>query len=108
MEREGEEVPPEAVKGSLVQYEDDRVTLYREGEIFRRGIVTLDPTKSPKKVNTWDLSGPYEDQTVPGIYEVDGDTLRLCFSRPGAERPAEFSTKKPPGFLSCVYKRKQP
>lgn len=108
MEREGEEVPPEAVKGTLVQYEDDRVTLYREGEIFRRGIVTLDPMKSPKKVNTWDLSGPYEDQTVPGIYDVDGETLRLCFSRPGAERPTEFSSKKAPGFLSCVYKRKKP
>ena len=108
MEREGDELPPDSFKGSMAVYEDDRITLYRDGEVFRRGIITLDPAKLPKKLNTWDLGGPYEDQTVPGIYEVDGDTLKICFSRPNAERPAEFTTKKAPGFLYCVYKRKKP
>ena len=108
MEREGDEIPAESFKGSMVVYEGDRLTLYRDGEVFRRGIVTLDPAKSPKRVNTWDLGGPYEDQTVPGIYAIDGDTLKVCFSRPGADRPVEFTTKKAPGFLVCVYKRKKP
>jgi uncharacterized protein (TIGR03067 family) len=108
MEREGDVVPAESFKGSLAVYEDDRLTLYRDGEVFRRGIVTLEPSKAPKKVNTWDLGGPYADQTVPGIYEIDGDTLKICFSRPGVERPTEFTTKKAPGFLYCVYKRKKP
>ena len=70
--------------------------------------MTLDPSKSPKKINTWDLTGPYADDTVPGIYEVDDDTLKLCFSRPKVARPVEFTTKKEPGFLYCVYKRKKP
>jgi uncharacterized protein (TIGR03067 family) len=108
MEREGDPVPTEALKGSTATYEDDRITLTRDGDVFRRGIVTLDPSKSPKRVNTWDLNGPYEDQTVPGIYEIDGDTLKLCFSRPGAERPALFTTKEGSGTLYCVYKRKKP
>src|SRR3954454_11678828 len=47
MEREGDEVPAAGFKGSTAVYEDDRVTLYREGEVFRRGIVTLDPSKAP-------------------------------------------------------------
>ena len=108
MEREGDPVPPEGLKGSTATYEDDRITLTRDGEVFRRGIVTLDPSKSPKRVNTWDLNGPYEDQTVPGIYELDGDTLKVCFSRPGSERPTAFTTKEGSGTLYCVYKRKQP
>ncbi len=108
MERDGEEQSAEDFKGSTAVYADDRVTLYREGEFFRSGIITLDPSKSPKRVNTWDLGGPYTDQTVPGIYDVEGDTLKLCFSHPGEERPVEFTTKKKPGFLYCVYKRKKP
>jgi uncharacterized protein (TIGR03067 family) len=107
MEREGDAIPPEQLKGSTAVYEDDRVTLYRDGEFFRRGIVTLDPSQKPKRINTWDLGGPYADDTVPGIYEIDGDTLKICFSRPKVARPSEFTTKKEPGFLYCVYKRKK-
>jgi uncharacterized protein (TIGR03067 family) len=108
MEREGDVVPPEHFKGSSVVYEDDLATLYRDGEFFRRGIITLDPSKTPKRINTWDLAGPYADDSVPGIYEIDGDTLKICFSRPKIARPTEFTTKKEPGFLYCVYKRKKP
>jgi uncharacterized protein (TIGR03067 family) len=108
LEREGEPIPADALQGSMAVYEDDRVTLYRDGEVYRKGIVSLDPARSPKRVNTWDIDGPYEDQTNPGIYEIDGDTLKLCFARPGAERPIEFTTKKAPGFLYGVYKRKKP
>ncbi len=108
MEREGDEIPPEHFKGSSVVYENDLATLYRDGEFFRRGIITLDPSKTPKRINTWDLGGPYADESVPGIYEIDGDTLKICFSRPKIERPKEFTTKKEPGFLYVVYQRKKP
>ena len=109
MEREGDEIPADALKGTSVVYAEDVATIYREGEIFRRGIITLDASKPTKKMNTWDLSGPYADQTVPGIYEFDGDdSLKICFSRPGVDRPSEFTTKKGSGFLVAVYKRKKP
>ena len=106
MEREGESVPAEDLKNGNAVYEQNRITL-RDGErVRRRGIVTLDASRKPKAINTWDRDGPYEDQTVPGIYELDGDTLKLCFGRPGSERPKEFTTKAGPGVLFCIYKRK--
>jgi uncharacterized protein (TIGR03067 family) len=105
MQREGEDVPAEEFKGWSAVYEGNRISL-RDGErVRRRGIVTLDPSRKPKSINTWDQDGPYEDQTVPGIYELEGETLKLCFSRPGSERPREFTTRTKPGFLYCVYKR---
>ncbi len=105
MEREGEVVPPEDLKGSTVMYEKDRVSLRAGASVRRRGIITLDPSRKLKAINTWDLDGPYEDQTVPGIYELDGDTLKLAFSRPGQERPTRFSTREGGAILYCVYKR---
>jgi uncharacterized protein (TIGR03067 family) len=73
--------------------------------VRRQGIVTLDPSRKPKAMNTWDQDGPFEDQTVPGIYELDGETLKICFARPGEDRPKNFTTKEGTGFLFCVYKK---
>lgn len=107
MEREGETVPADDLKGSTVTYAGNRVTLKAGDKVRRRGIVTLDPTRKPRAMNTWDLDGPYEDQTVPGIYELEGDTLKLAFSRPGQERPTKFTSKDGGAILFCVYKRKK-
>ncbi len=109
MEREGNEVPAENLKGSLAVYQGDHVTLYRDGDPYRRGAVTLNPENKPRPaVNTWDLNGPYADSTLPGIYAIDGDTLKLCYAHAGEPRPTGFTTKSGTGFLFCTYKRKKP
>jgi len=108
MEREGETVPAEDLKDTTVVYEGNRVSLRASTSIRRRGIITLDPSRKLKAINTWDLDGPYEDQTVPGIYDLDGDTLKLAFSRPGQERPTKFSSREGGAVLYCVYKRQKP
>ena len=108
MESEGHSRDPEEIQGWGSVYEGDRLTLKANGEVRRRGIVTIDTTRKPKAINTWDLDGPFEDQTVPGIYELDGDTLKLCFARPGTKRPTEFTTKSGTGFVFVVYKRLKP
>ena len=108
MEVEGQTIPPENFQGWNAVYEGDTLTLKVGNEVRRRGIETLDPSRNPKAINTWDLDGPYEDQTVPGIYALEGDSLKLCFARPGSTRPTEFTTTRGTGFLYVVYERKKP
>jgi hypothetical protein len=44
-----------------------------------------------------------------GIYELKGDTLKLCFDTNRNTRPKEFKTTPKSGFLLAVYQRaKQP
>ena len=108
METEGHDVAPEDFKDYTATYEGNRLTLRAGQRVRRRGIVTLDPERKPKAVNTWDQDGPYDDQTVPGIYDLQGETLKVCFARPGEERPKEFTTKSGTAFLVCVYKKQKP
>ena len=105
METEGHEAAPEDIKDLTAVYDGNRLTLAPGIESGGAGIVTLAADRTPRAINTWDQDGPYADQTVPGIYELKGDTLRLAFARPGEERPKEFTTKSGTAFLVCVYKR---
>jgi RNA polymerase sigma factor (sigma-70 family) len=54
------------------------------------GTVTLDEAKSPK----WIDVSVGKSIVLRGIYELNGDTLRLFLAPSGAERPAEFRTKQ--------------
>ena len=93
MEADGENTPPEHFEGWHAVYHGDSLTLKAGETVRRRGIVTVDASRTPKAINTWDLDGPYSDQTVPGIYALEGDTLKLCsqpparIGRPSSPRP---------------------
>jgi uncharacterized protein (TIGR03067 family) len=89
-------------------YRGDQLTLESDGRHYRTGVVTLDASRSPRAMNTWDLDGPQKDATMPGIYAIDGDTLKVCFAHPGAKRPTEFKTGEAGGFLCYTYQRRKP
>jgi RNA polymerase sigma factor (sigma-70 family) len=54
----------------------------------------LDPLATPKRIDLT-LKNDTETVTVPGIYSLDGDELKLCIGRKGdAKPPAGFDVKK--------------
>jgi uncharacterized protein (TIGR03067 family) len=63
---------------------------------------TLYPSKQPKWIDTKDKK--YGD-TMEGIYELNGDTLKMCLGRPG-KRPEKFAVTGPNERL-IVLKRKE-
>jgi uncharacterized protein (TIGR03067 family) len=51
---------------------------------------------------------PAAERATPGIYELDGDTLRVCLAARGlARRPAKFDGSKASGAGLYVFKRKK-
>jgi uncharacterized protein (TIGR03067 family) len=72
--------------------------------------ITLDPLRSPKEfdhlVATTNSSAPHPGVIeYPGIYEIDGDMLKLCFGVESKSRPTEFATKANDGHFFAVLKR---
>jgi uncharacterized protein (TIGR03067 family) len=63
--------------------------------------VRCDPTKTPK---TLDATVGKGSRVFLGIYEVDGDTLRLCVGGP-KERPKEFKNTRRTPLLELKRKK---
>jgi uncharacterized protein (TIGR03067 family) len=75
------------------------------------GAYKLDPTTTPKRIDLT-LKNDTETATVPGIYSLEGDELRLCIGRRGDTKPpASFDIKKAAEgevLYSWTFKRDKP
>jgi uncharacterized protein (TIGR03067 family) len=97
---DGLDVPKEAVKGLKVSIRGETLRLF----VAKRGngketvrevakvTFKLDPSKKPKAIDMTRVDADGKGPTVRGIYELNGDTLKLHWSQTGP-RPKEFPTQ---------------
>jgi uncharacterized protein (TIGR03067 family) len=83
----GRSVPTEVVTTLKYVFEGAKVSLWEGDKETGGGTFSLGPTREPKAIDVSLAEGPEKGKTVSGIYEVEGDRLRMCL---GEERPAEF------------------
>ncbi|HLW68098.1 MAG TPA: TIGR03067 domain-containing protein [Gemmataceae bacterium] len=65
--------------------------------------IKLDPSAKPKTI---DLTEKNKKVSL-GIYELSGDTLKLCFAEPGTDRPKMFESAKGSNVVYVVLKREK-
>jgi RNA polymerase sigma factor (sigma-70 family) len=76
------------------------VAMFQSNNVFYRAArYSVDASKEPKQI---DLIGT---TTMKGIYEVKGDTLRVCHTLDGGERPTGFEGG--PGVAVWVFERQK-
>jgi len=104
VEKDGSAVPQDDIAGMTVVISGSAYKLINKDN-ESKGTFKLDPTQEPKQMDVFhgDDAGA---ATMPAIYDITSDTLRVCYNPEGGTRPASFSTKPDSGFLSIVYKRK--
>ena len=71
------------------------------------GTLALDEKQTPKTMDATDTEGDDVGKVVKAIYELNGDTLRVCYPLDGGERPKEFATKEGSPVLLVTYKREK-
>lgn len=69
------------------------------------GTYILDAATKPKSMTVTGTDGPNKGKTFPCIYELEGDTLRICYDLSGAKRPTEFKSVAGTKLYLVTYKR---
>ena len=72
-----------------------------------RSKMRLDATKNPKEFDFDSFSDNPEGEGKgsTGIYEIDGDTVKICAAKPGLPRPTSFESNPGSGAVYTVLKR---
>ena len=100
-----EELPADQLKMLVVIFEGDKHTVKKGDDVFQVGTQKLDPSKSPKTIDVTMAEGPNKGTVMLGIYEIDGDTLKVCFDPQGKKRPTEFKSEAGSQDFLNVHKR---
>ena len=101
----GKEEPVADFKGMTVTFEGDKFTVKKGDEVIQVGTEKLDPSKSPKTVDVTVAEGLNKGAVMLGIYEISGDTLKVCFDPEGKKRPTEFKSASGSQTFVNVHKR---
>jgi uncharacterized protein (TIGR03067 family) len=107
-EQNGEAAPKDAIQNIRVIFKGDKLTIKR-GDVSLEGTIVVDPTQKPVAYDATATQNGKKLSTL-GIYEIDGDTLKVCYVPEGGKRPKEFSTKGGTAdhpIMLGVYKREK-
>jgi uncharacterized protein (TIGR03067 family) len=104
-----------AVKDAKLSFKGDTVSLSASSGVGsktpqRKGTFALDPDREPPTLDIA-VADPEKGPgavTVLLLYEVNGDTLRLCGSRTEGTRPKEFTSKDNRFILTLKREPKRP
>lgn len=72
-----------------------------------KGTYKLDSATKPKRMTITGTDGPNHGKTFPAIYELTGDTLRICYDLSGAKRPTEFKSIAGTRLYLVTYNRRK-
>lgn len=91
----------------ILTIKGDHYFLSIPDEELDQGTIKLDPAKKPKTMDIFGTEGPNKGRTFPAIYELAGDTLRICYNLEGRTRPAQFKTGADAKFFLVTYQRQK-
>jgi uncharacterized protein (TIGR03067 family) len=104
----GVKIPDDPTAGAQLTAYDGSQYVQRKGlTIVEEGSYEVDASKTPGAIDLIIKKGPDAGKRQLGIYQVDGDTLRVCLAEPGSKkRPRSFDASA--GHLLVVNTRFRP
>ena len=105
LQENGDKVPDADLKDRTIFFGGEAFVVRQADRFLQAGTQKLDPLKTPKTINAMVAQGHRMGDILLGIYELDGDTLKVCFDTEAQKRPADFKSEPGSGLILAVYKR---
>ena len=100
----GKPFPEEVRKSIKLVLNGDQYTV-TVGMNPDKGTCKANPAANPKTLDITGTEGPNKGKTILAIYELKGDTLKVCYELGVAGRPKEFKTNEGTRLFLVTYKR---
>ena len=107
MVADGMKVPDDDAQVFFRTVKDDKYAVTRYNKKAGQGTIKLDATKKPRTIDSTPDGPADKVKPILGIYEFDGDLLRICNSRPGKDRPTDFEAKEGSEHTCIVWQREK-
>jgi uncharacterized protein (TIGR03067 family) len=102
--RGGMEAPADEIEKMTIEFKGNKAMPRHGDRSPETAEFKLDSSKSPKTIDITVNKGDKTDKPK-GIYEIDGDTLKICFSEPNEDRPTKFESPAGSKVMLIVLKR---
>src|SRR5580693_2071100 len=81
-ERDGKKLPEEETKKTKIIFRGDKFVFPDASGIgtSQKGVIMIDPSKTPKWMDSVATDDTGKGQVSLGIYEIKGDDYKVCFS----------------------------
>jgi len=103
---DGQPMADSMIKAMKRVCKGDEVTVTLGTQVILKAKISVGAEKKPKTIDYDMTGGVNAGKKQLGIYELEGDLLKACFGAPGAERPADFTSKEGDRQTLTVWKRK--
>ena len=97
LEIDGGPMPAAAFGGAQLLIDGDRFRM-ESPEANYEGLFDIDIEHVPHTIDIDFVEGPEAGNRSEGIFELDGDHLKICLGFAGVPRPREFATSRDSGY----------
>jgi uncharacterized protein (TIGR03067 family) len=106
MIQDGAKLSDDEVQSIFRTVKGDQYTVFLFRKSVGKGTFKIDATKKPKTIDFVAAIGE-QKQTLLGIYELEGDTYKICYAAAGKDRPKDFGCKKGSGHSLTIWEREK-
>ncbi len=102
---DGKPLPGDIVKQLKLTLTQERYKTEKGNVLLFDGIYKIDAGQQPRHFDITAPEGEQAGKTSKGIYALEQDTFKMCYTIPDKDRPTDFESKPGSGATLVIWKR---